>query len=187
MARPSPVPWPGGLVVKKGSKTLSRCLGLTPDPVSSTSTTTCAVPPPSGPAGVGGRAVRTVSVPPSGMAWAALVKRFTKTCCIRVRSSGTNGRPGCNWRTTVIRCWSSWCRTRFSEVSMMTLRSSSASWSGRGLEKSGIRVFQTSTQGRPTTPRANKSAPSQATALAEAMNTPICRPPNHAENATGPR
>src|SRR5213075_354772 len=36
IARPSPVPRPGSLVVKKGSKTFSRSSGATPDPESAT-------------------------------------------------------------------------------------------------------------------------------------------------------
>src|SRR2546423_1458079 len=39
--RPSPVPWPGSLVVKKGSKMRSATPGSMPHPVSDTATRTC--------------------------------------------------------------------------------------------------------------------------------------------------
>ena len=44
MASPSPVPCPGGRVVKKGSKTVSMCSRAIPGPVSATTTRTTSVP-----------------------------------------------------------------------------------------------------------------------------------------------
>src|SRR3990172_8496015 len=61
------VPLPTPLVVKKGSRTLARCSGGIPDPVSRTRTSTCP--------GAGRAVIRTS--PSSSI---ALVKRFRTTC-----------------------------------------------------------------------------------------------------------
>src|SRR4029077_8383178 len=82
-ARPSPVPLPAILVVKNGSSTLFTCCSGIPVPVSSISTrmTVCPTrsrslprtPTSLWPAASWVRRVRTVSVPPSGIASIALM------------------------------------------------------------------------------------------------------------------
>ena len=70
---PRPVPLPGGLVVKKGSKIRSRVSGAMPTPVSTTSIMAWSVSGTPGPAWM-------VRRPPSGMASRALATRFTSIC-----------------------------------------------------------------------------------------------------------
>src|ERR1022692_518065 len=81
MARPSPVPLPGSLVVKKGSKTCSRCAGLMPHPLSPTVKLT--VP------GERRRQLSRIS-PPSGTASSALLKRVSSRVSSRFRSAKTS-------------------------------------------------------------------------------------------------
>ncbi len=84
-ARPSPVPRPGALVVKKGSKMRSSVPAGMPAPVSFTESSTMRRPgtvawrvAKSAPTST--FRVRTVRLPPSGMASRALTQRFISTC-----------------------------------------------------------------------------------------------------------
>src|SRR3990172_4421663 len=70
IASPSPVPLPTPLVVKKGSRTLARCSGGIPDPVSWTRISTCPE--------VESAVIRTSPSP--SIASRALVTRFRITC-----------------------------------------------------------------------------------------------------------
>lgn len=100
VANPSPEPCPTSLVVKYGSKTLSRMAGSIPLPVSATASTTYR------PGGTGGsaaswsgvaiRASETpiVSVPPFGMASRALTARLTTTCSSWLASAMTGDGTG---------------------------------------------------------------------------------------------
>ena len=81
MARPRPVP-SSERVVKNGSKIRARSSGGTPGPVSSTSRNTWS---PAWPA-------RSVSVPPSDMARAALEARAMTTCFSESASIRARGR-----------------------------------------------------------------------------------------------
>ena len=80
MARPRPVPLPGSLVVKKGSKTCSRWAGLMPQPLSLTVKPT--VP--------GERRQRRRISPPAGTASSALLKRVSSRVSSRLRSAKTS-------------------------------------------------------------------------------------------------
>jgi len=92
-ASPSPVPWPTGLVVKKGSKTLLRCSAAIPLPVSDTTRQTheSSLPaanealPSTASAGLDGLANATVDV---GPIWAASTGREGMGGAKSCRSSG---------------------------------------------------------------------------------------------------
>ena len=96
--RPSPVPSPGALVVKKGAKTSLRISSGMPHPVSATQMETYR---PSGtrtsfrwtsPSETK-RAVENVRCPPPGMASAALTPRFS-SACTRAPASPDTGSWG---------------------------------------------------------------------------------------------
>ena len=99
--RPRPVPSPGALVVKNGSKMRSRALGGTPAPLSLTRTrTTC---------GVRSKVMRmSPLVRPLGIACSALVMRLCSTCVICCAQTYTgqasSGRLTCSF--TLL--WRSW-------------------------------------------------------------------------------
>ena len=84
VASPRPVPWPGSLVVKKGSKARSRTSSAMPVPSSTTVMRTPSATP----------ATAIASVPPSGIASRALTARLTSTCSSCARSASTGSRPG---------------------------------------------------------------------------------------------
>lgn len=81
-ASPSPVPW-SALVEKNGSKIRPRTSSAIPTPVSQTSSATCSAE---------GHQVRTVRVPPSGMASRALIARFRIALCSWLGSPRTHDR-----------------------------------------------------------------------------------------------
>src|SRR3990172_2025346 len=85
--RPSPVPFPGGLVVKNGSKTRDRIFTSIPHPVSLTRNVTYFPGLPTGCkdtdlSSMSRFAVSIVSFPPPGIASRALTARLTTTCSI---------------------------------------------------------------------------------------------------------
>ncbi len=85
VARPSPVPWPSGLVVKNGSKIRSRVAASIPIPVSLTASRTCGPgrTPTCSRANASSSSTLAVSMvtrPPRGMASRALTTRFMTTC-----------------------------------------------------------------------------------------------------------
>ena len=82
--RPSPVPLPMGLVVKKGSKHFSTVSRSIPAPVSVTCTRACG----------GTLLASTRRRPPSGMASRALVQRFMITWLIPAASPMIGSTPG---------------------------------------------------------------------------------------------
>src|SRR3990170_2772787 len=86
MARPRPVPWPGGLGVKNGSNTRGRRAGGIPGPVSVTEMATPARPLPS--AGL----APTLTRPPAGVASRALIRRLISTCWSWFGSASIGGR-----------------------------------------------------------------------------------------------
>ena len=85
MSRPSPVPWPTGLVVKNGSKTCFAVSALIPGPESSTSTTT----QPSS-----SSRVRTRSVPWPSIASTALSMRLVHTWFSSAAIASIRGTSG---------------------------------------------------------------------------------------------
>ncbi len=97
VARPRPVPRSRSLVVKNGSKILSRVASSIPHPVSATASHTCP-PPSSSPPAVA--PVEMVSSPPPGMASRALTARFRSTCSSPPRSPSSSNSPG-SGRTTI--------------------------------------------------------------------------------------
>src|SRR5579862_975260 len=129
---PRPAPLPVGLVLKNGSKSLVRFSSGIPAPVSRTSTTIALSPartrlPERSPAWKAASSSvvvlseeRTVSAPPSGIAWQALVKRLAKTCPILSGSTWQGGRFGSNSFTTVMFDRAIWLATT-ARVSSMTV------------------------------------------------------------------
>ena len=93
---PSPVPRPGALVVKNGSKIRSRTSGGIPPPVSLTSITSHSVAagwPGSRPTSSRRRDRRKRSAPPSGIASRALTARLVNTCRSWLGSALTGNDP----------------------------------------------------------------------------------------------
>ena len=98
VARPSPVPLPHSLVVKKGSKRWALTSGVIPQPVSAIASLTYR---PGGRSGSSPEAappstfaVSMVTVPPSGIASRAFTTRFMITCSIWPGSALTVPRSG---------------------------------------------------------------------------------------------
>ena len=88
MLKPRPVPWPGALVVKKGSKTWGATSGGMPGPLSSTEQKTDPSRTP-----VRMRMMPLGAPGSSGLskAWAALTMRFRRTWLIWPGTPGTSG------------------------------------------------------------------------------------------------
>jgi hypothetical protein len=99
------VPFPGSLVVKKGSKMRDCSSGSIPTPVSlSVSATYAPGRTPAGRSGVSGRKIRlavvTVMRPPSGIASRAFTTRLITTCSSCPGSASTYQSPGSAWVST---------------------------------------------------------------------------------------
>src|SRR3990172_1677103 len=125
MASPSPVP--AFLVVKKGSKMRATRSSRMPDPVSAMANSITR------PWRVSPGARLTERVPPSGMAWIALVIRLTTTCS-RVRASaGAAGVDGSKVRCSLRLAW---CN-RGSQRPRIRSRNSARS-KGNDLELQGV-------------------------------------------------
>jgi hypothetical protein len=107
MLRPSPVPSPTILVVKKGSKIRPMTSAAMPGPVSAKEMT--AMP--------SSRRVSMVIAPRPTMAWAALARRFKKTWSMDDRMHSTCGRSPSFLCTTTrsLRRWLS--RVRLDSIS----------------------------------------------------------------------
>ena len=127
VARPRPVPWSGPFVVKNGSKTRAFTSAVIPTPVSATVSRANRPGPPAVARSAG--AVRTVSVPPPGMASRAFTARFITTCSRWVRSARTVTGAGASTASTATRSPST-RRSRPASAETTSFRSSTSARAG---------------------------------------------------------
>src|SRR6266545_475198 len=173
VARPSPVPFPTGFVVKNGSKARCRVASSIPSPVSSTArhTNSDADPGPSTSrcaSLIQLQLVSSRSTPPSGIASRALFTRFSRICSIACPSAETSGRSssantsssmsaGRTRRSTAERSFSKCPRCSDSSVrlerrakpsSLLTINRplTAADWMSRRLASSGPRASSSAFQ-----------------------------------------
>jgi PAS domain S-box-containing protein len=165
MESPRPVPTPCGFVVKNGSKMRSATSGGIPAPVSCTAST--ARPRASVPVET---RISFASAFPSGMAWAALMSRFSATCPSRASSAITAG-VGRKSRTRRARN-RSWVEARWMAASRTDASSTRVRRSSRSPEK--VRRSRTTCRTRSAPSRASARARSTSSRSAGAPSSSRC-------------